>query len=118
MAQKPCDRHGTPRPGRLCGAYPALVVDGVRKAKYVRLCTDCTRDLLTAHAGDWLDAAVGDPLAENTACTGCGSVQPTNADLNRFYCTVYLDGKQRRDYSAVYCTDCTKERVKEFSFDG
>lgn len=117
MASKPCDRHGTPRPGRLCGAYPVLLQDGIRKTKYLRLCTECARELLMDHAADWVDKAVAGRLSETAACTGCGQVLPGNGSLARFYCTLYLDGKNRRDYEAAYCDDCTRARVKEFQFD-
>lgn len=117
MASMPCDRHHEPRPGRLVGAYPSIVKDGRRYAKYRRLCTECARDLLVEHATDWVDTAVSGPLSDTTSCTACGLVLPSNGELSRFFCTVYVDGKNRRDYSAAYCPDCTKARVKEFDLD-
>lgn len=117
MAGAPCDVHGEPRPGRLVGAYPSLLRDNVRTSKYRRLCTDCARDLVSSHARDWIDEAAAGPLREIQACTACGELQDSNAALTRFRCTVYLDGKNRRDYAAAYCPGCTKLIAREFALD-
>lgn len=117
MASRACDRHGSPQPGRLCGFYPTLVTDSVRRSKRMYLCTGCARELVVAHATDWLDTALESSLRGTSSCTSCGQVVNGNGHLSRFYATLYLDGKSRRDYAAAYCPDCTRARSAEFGLD-
>jgi len=118
MASVPCDGHGSIVRGRLCGAYPALVQDGRRTAKYKRFCVDCMHELLVRHKADWIDTVLtARPDDEPTRCTNCGIVAENGA-LSRFFCTTYLDGKARRDFWALYCPTCTRAVAEEFELAG
>jgi hypothetical protein len=114
MASVPCDGHGTKRPGRLCGCYLALLTDGIRLKAYKRFCSDCCHELLARHGKDWVDQALDRAERTDAACHFCGEVVPTEADLSRFYSTVYIDGKSRRDYTSLYCPKCAEGIRSEF----
>lgn len=118
MATLPCDRHRSPQPGRLCGAYLALLTDGKRLGKYRRLCVNCCQDVLMAHATDWLDNALKRDQDLLSNCTACGLVVNGNGSLARFYATVYPNGRDRRDYTAAYCRECASKIATEFEIDG
>lgn len=117
MATMPCDRHRAPQRGRLCGLYPVLLKDGTRLTKYRRLCVPCMQDLLISHASDWKDSQLAFSSNEQQACSSCGVVVENSGQLTRFYATAYLDGKNRRDYYAMYCDSCVSTCVSEFEFD-
>ncbi len=108
MSTLPCDCHGHTVRGRLLGAYPVLVKDGVRFASKKRLCEDGIHELLTRHKSDWRDSFFLDGTNEQCACYSCGSIAESLHSLRRFYCTVYVDHKSRRDYSAYYCDECAE----------
>lgn len=117
MASMPCDVHHAPQPGRLCGIYPTLVTNGTRKSKYVRMCIPCSTDLLARHARDWVDHALRRELNAGLTCTSCGLVVEQTDKLFPFYATCYLNGKDRRDYTAMYCADCALKTAQEFELD-
>ena len=115
MATVPCFRHGSVQRGRVSTFYPAFIKDGVRDSKKLPICMPCTRELAAAHASDWLDQAFNDSPVQDPSCTRCGQLAQTLSDLTRFFCTVYVDGKTRRDYMAYYCDACVSDARQEFS---
>lgn len=117
MASKPCDRCGQPAPGRLAGIYPALLIDGTRHQARRQYCLPHMREIVANHAKDWRDRALSDSSEPSTSCCRCGQVLDNSAQLTRFYATAYLDGKNRRDFDAQYCSSCTGLIISEFEFD-
>lgn len=118
MATAPCSIHKSPQPGRLCGFYPALVLSGQRASRKFQVCQPCSREVIGRHAKDWQDFSLYGSQEGPPACTSCGLVADVGVDYGRFYCTVYLDGKNRRDYRALYCPDCSRKCLEEFEIDG
>lgn len=117
MGRLPCDGHGGPSRDRLLGAYPALVSDGQRKSKYLRLCTQCMFEMVSRHRKDW-DVGFGLGAEEKEpTCTSCGAVFPTWSSLSHFYCTAYVRRDQRVDYFAFYCPDCSDIIQNEFRLE-
>lgn len=114
MAAAPCDAHGQTVRGKLNTLYPALLRDGRRYQNKRKLCPDCTHEVLVLHKADWLDTAIADPHADITSCGNCGSEVGSNGALSRFFCTAYVEGGQRRDYAAFYCSSCAQCVLEEF----
>lgn len=114
MATVPCDGHGTVRPGRLCGAYLALLTDGVRARAYKRFCPDCMHELLVRHSKDWKDRVFSRDDPAEPVCRFCGEVMQTEAELRRFYGTLYVNGTDRRDFTSMYCPKCAEGIRSEF----
>jgi hypothetical protein len=117
MAAAACDQCGQNRGSRLSTFYPALVADGKRHSKKRHLCSEHARDSIAKHAKDWRDKALVDADPPGSTCLACGEVQPVSAALTPFYCTLYLDGKYRRDYQSQYCAACVGTIVSEFEID-
>lgn len=117
MAYVPCDRHGEPFRGKSCGFYPTLETWDTKYSRKLKVCPDCSRDLVIAHAVDWADQLLRNAELDRHTCTACGVVLAGEKVTNAFWATLYVDGKQRRDYAARYCEACTRERIQEFHLD-
>lgn len=117
MATVPCTACHAPARGKAISFYPALLANGTRHAQRRYFCVEHARGVVSAHHRDWRDLALHDLVEETTSCYGCGELFDTNAALTRFFCTVYLDGKNRRDYKSQYCPTCVSAIVSEFEID-
>jgi predicted RNA-binding Zn-ribbon protein involved in translation (DUF1610 family) len=71
-------------------------------------------ELLGRHHKDWADRALDRSETTEPVCRFCGEVMQSEAGLSRFYGTLYVNGKDRRDFTSFYCPKCAEGIRSEF----
>lgn len=117
MSLVPCDRHGDLRPGRVSGTYPTVVRDGARYTRRLRLCEECLEELLEDRKEEWIDVTVSSRGETPRQCGKCKQEADQYADLSTFWFTCYIQGKYRRDYKSLYCSECAQVMIDSLALE-
>jgi len=107
----PCSLCRQRLPGKLASAYWAWFnVDGTRSAWKLRYCLGCAREHLSLLLKTSLQTVDSESVF---ACISCGASAETDSDP--MYATLYLPGKEPREYAVQLCGACAaKLRIPIF----
>ena len=102
-----CDGHGSSPNGPSRSLYATLIDDGRRYTAHKRYCVNCMMEVFKDHHSDWLPGIAAFAMEKTEACTSCGQVVASEANLKPFYVTAYSQKNTRLDYYGYYCEDCS-----------